>query len=196
MGFAVAVLAIGADLAGMRDLRMQALRVGISRIGMATHAEDFLRRCLVREALHVFVAIDASQLHRAVDRVLKLFAIDEEGNLLAVDVFGKRRVAMAGEAVFVFQFVLGTNGEGRAQQKESERTEQDSAGNFHGYEETPECVWIAVTGVTRCRETSHSFVACEFSNAGSRQFYDPRLSSKQGIGRSKGISAVHPQGQR
>jgi hypothetical protein len=34
--------------------------------------------------------------------------------------------------------VLGTNGEGRAQQKERKRTEQDPAGNFHAYEETPD----------------------------------------------------------
>jgi hypothetical protein len=33
--------------------------------------------------------------------------------------------------------VLGASGEGRAQQKECERTEQDSAGNFHAIEETP-----------------------------------------------------------
>ena len=105
-------------------------------ISVTTGAKDFLRRRVVGEALYVFVAIDAGQLHRSVDRVLKLFAIDKEGDLLAVDFFVKRRVAMTGEAVFVFQFVLGTNGEGRAQQKESERTEQDSAGNFHGYEET------------------------------------------------------------
>jgi hypothetical protein len=32
--------------------------------------------------------------------------------------------------------VLGASGEGRAQQKDRKRTEQDSAGNFHGYEET------------------------------------------------------------
>jgi hypothetical protein len=63
--------------------------------------------------------------------VLKFLTVDEEGDRLAVDVFGQRAVAMAGEAVFVFEFVLGTSGEGRAQQKESERTEQDSAGNFH-----------------------------------------------------------------
>lgn len=39
---------------------------------------------------------------------------------------------MTGETVFVSKFVLGTSGEGRAQQKEYERTEHNSAGNFHG----------------------------------------------------------------
>jgi hypothetical protein len=43
---------------------------------------------------------------------------------------------MAGEAIFIFQLVLGASGDNRAQQKECERTEQDSAGNFHVIEET------------------------------------------------------------
>jgi hypothetical protein len=136
MGFAVAVEAIGGNFSGCTEFGMGAVGGGVLCVLVTTCAEDFLRRCVVRERLYVLMAIDASKLHRSVDRVLKLLAIDEEGNLLAVHVFGKRRVAMASEAVFVFQFVLGTNGEGRAQQKESERTEQDSAGNFHGYEET------------------------------------------------------------
>ena len=59
------------------------------------------------------------------------FCIDEEDDRLAVHVGGEGRVTVAGEAVFVLQLVLGASGEGRAQQKECERTEQDSAGNFH-----------------------------------------------------------------
>ena len=49
---------------------------------------------------------------------------------------------MAAEAVFIFQFVLGASGEGRAQQKENARREQDSAGNFHAYEETLVVIWM------------------------------------------------------
>jgi hypothetical protein len=71
-----------------------------------------------------------------VDRVLKLLAIDKQGHLFSIDVLRQRGVTVAGEAVFVFELMLGANGERRAQQKERERTEQDSAGNFHGYEET------------------------------------------------------------
>ena len=55
---------------------------------------------------------------------------------------------MAGEAIFVFQLVLGANGEERAEQKEDKRTEQYSAGNFHAYEETPADNSRAVTGIT------------------------------------------------
>ena len=68
--------------------------------------------------------------------MLEFFAIHEQRNRLSVDVFGQRCVAVAREAVFVFQLMLGTNGEGRAQQKDRERTEQDPAGTFHEYEET------------------------------------------------------------
>ena len=38
VGAAVAVLAIGGDLARGRDLRMRAVRIGILRIGMAVRA--------------------------------------------------------------------------------------------------------------------------------------------------------------
>ena len=72
----------------------------------------------------------------AVDGMLELFRVDEERDGLAVHVFGESGVTMTSEAVFIFQLVLGASGEGRAQQKECERTEQDSAGNFHGDQET------------------------------------------------------------
>lgn len=136
MSFSVAVEAIGSNLSGSSELGMGAVRGGTFCVRVTTCAEDFLWRRVVRDGLYILMTIDAGKLHGAVDRVLKFFAVDEEGDRLAVDVFGKRRVAMTSEAVFVFQFVLGTNGEGRAQQKEKERTEQDSAGSFHGYEET------------------------------------------------------------
>ena len=66
----------------------------------------------------------------------ELFYVDEQRNRLAIDVGRERRITVAGEAVFIFQLVLGASGDGRAQQKECERTEQDSAGNFHAIEET------------------------------------------------------------
>ena len=131
VGAAVAVLAIGGDLAGGDDLRMRAVRVGILRIGMAVGAENLLGRRLVRQALHVLMAVHAGKLHGGVDGVLQLLRVDEERDGLAVDVGGEGGVTVAGEAIFVFQLVLGASGEGRAQQKERERTEQDSAGNFH-----------------------------------------------------------------
>jgi hypothetical protein len=103
---------------------------------MAVGAKDLLGWCLVREALHVLMAIHASKLHGGVDGMLQLLRVNEERHRLAVHVDGKGGVAVAGEAVFIFQFVLGASGESRAQQKECERTEQDSAGDFHAIEET------------------------------------------------------------
>ena len=107
---------------------------------MTTCAKDLLRRSLVREALHVLVAIDTRKLHRAVDGVLKLLAIHKERDLFAVHIFCQRCVAVAGEAVFIFELVLGASGEDRAEQKDREGTEQDPAANFHAYEETPDAI--------------------------------------------------------
>ena len=144
----VAIETGGEDLAGGIELGMSTVRVCIAGFGMAAAAENFLRRRLVHEALDVLMAIDAGKFHRSMDRVLELLAIDKERDLLAVDVFGQRRVPMAGEAILVFDLVLGANGEGRAQQKKCERTEQNPAGNFHAYEETPDGRSTAVIRVT------------------------------------------------
>ena len=103
---------------------------------MAVGTKDLLGCGLVRETLDVLVAIDACK-HGAVDGVFELLRVNIERDGLAIDFGSERRIAVAGEAVLVFQFVLGANGEGRAQQKERERTEQDSAGDFHAIEETP-----------------------------------------------------------
>ena len=132
VGISMAVLTICRGLAGSGDLCMRTVRVGVLRVSMAIGAQHFLRRRLVRKALHILVAVHAGQLHGAVNRVLHLFCIDEERHRLSVHVGGEGRVTVAGEAIFIFQLVLGASGEGRAQQKEYERTEQDSAGNFHG----------------------------------------------------------------
>lgn len=91
----------------------------------------------MRQTFHILVTVDAGEFHGAMDGVLELSGVDEERDGLPVYVGGKRCVTMAGEAVFILKRVLGTSGEGRAQQKDCERTEQYSAGNFHAYEETP-----------------------------------------------------------
>lgn len=130
------IQAAGRGLAG-DDLRVRAVLARVLGIGVAVGAQDFLRRIFVSEALHVLMAIHAGEFHGAMDGLLQLLAIHVERDRLAVHVGGQRCVGMAGETVFISQFVLGASGEGRAQQKESERTEQYSAGNFHVYEETP-----------------------------------------------------------
>ena len=77
------------------------------------------------------MAVHAGKLHGSVDGVFELFRVDEERHRLAVHIGSEGGVAVATEAIFVFQLVLGASGESRAQQKERKRTEQDSAGNFH-----------------------------------------------------------------
>jgi len=127
----MAVLAIGGDAAGGRYPGMHAVRVCILRIGMAAPTKHFLWRCVVRKGLDVLVAVHACKLHRAVNGMLELLPIHKQRDLLAIYVFGQGVVAVASEAVFVFRLMLGAIGESRAQQKDRERTEQDSAGNFH-----------------------------------------------------------------
>lgn len=136
----VAVKTIRRHFAGGRAPCMHAVFIGTGCTGVATDAENLLRRSLMHEALYVLVAIDAGKLHGTVDRVLKLLAIHEQRNRLTVDVLGQRCLAVASQAVLVFELVLGANGEGRAQQRQRERTEQDPAGNLHDYEETPDAV--------------------------------------------------------
>lgn len=131
VSIAMAVLAIGGDFSSGDDLRMRAVRVRIFCASVTARAKHFLRRSLVPQALHIVVAVNAGKLHRAVDRMLQFLPIDKQRDLLAIHVFGQRVVTVTGEAVLVFQLVLGTSGEGRAQQKDHERTEQYSAGNFH-----------------------------------------------------------------
>ena len=136
VGAAVTVLAIRGYPAPRHNLGMRAVGIGVLRVGMAIGTENLLGRRFVRQALDVLMAIHASELHGGVDGMLQFFRVDIERDRLAIEVGGERRVAVATEAVFVFQFVLGASGEGRAQQKERGRTEQYSAGDFHAIEET------------------------------------------------------------
>ena len=89
VGAAVAVLAIGCNLSAGDDLRMRAVCVSILRAGMAVSAEDLLRLRLVRQTLHVLVAVNACKLHRSVDRVLELFRIHEKRHGLAIHIGGE-----------------------------------------------------------------------------------------------------------
>ncbi|MBS1803182.1 MAG: hypothetical protein JST28_07420 [Acidobacteria bacterium] len=88
MGISMAVQAIGTDEPSASDFGVHAVRVGSASRGVAGDAKDLLRRRLVRETFHIFVAVDAGQLHRAVDGMLKLLAVYEERHLLAVDFLG------------------------------------------------------------------------------------------------------------
>jgi len=141
VGISMAILACGADGALTSNFRVQAVRISVRSRGMASDTGDLLRSVIVYKALYVLMAIDASEFHRAMDRMLKLLAVYKKRHLLAVDVFVERRFAVAYEAVFIFELVLGMRWEDPAQRKDRERTEQDPAGNFHAYEETPDGIW-------------------------------------------------------
>ena len=131
----MAVLACGRGrFASLACVRVHAVRVGLLCVGMAIGARDPLGRRLVYQALHVFVAIDTRK-HPAVDRLLQLFCIDKETDLVSVFIGGQRGIGVAGETIFVFRFLFGASEESAAKQK-NERREQDSACNFHGLEET------------------------------------------------------------
>ena len=60
---AMTVLAVGGCFARGGNLRVHAVRVGVFGISMAVGAKNLLRRSLVRQALHVFVAVHTGQLH-------------------------------------------------------------------------------------------------------------------------------------
>ena len=140
MGISVAIQARCARRSCLTQLRMKTVSVCVRRFDVAAFTRDLLGSCFVHKAFHVLVTVDARQFHRPVYGVLKLLAIYKERDRLPIDIFGQRRIAMTGEAILIFQLVLGANGEGRAQQKENRRTEQNPAGNFHAYEETPAAV--------------------------------------------------------
>ena len=48
----------------------------------------------------------------------------------------QRGVGMTGEAVFVLELLRGAPGQGATKQQQNERTNQLSAGNIHGIEQT------------------------------------------------------------
>lgn len=105
VGPAVAIRTRGSRRLGGRDLRVRAVVVFRLRIGVALRARDLLRRRLMHKALYVGVAIHARK-HRAVHRVLQLARIHKQAVRLAVHVLTQRGVAVAREAVLIFQLVL------------------------------------------------------------------------------------------
>ena len=70
MGISMAIQTTGADEPSTSDFCVHAVRVGSGSRGVTSDAENFLWGCLVRETFHVFMAVDAGQLHRAVNGML------------------------------------------------------------------------------------------------------------------------------
>jgi len=103
-------------------------------IRMALRASDLLRRRFVDQALHVLVAIDATE-HSAVDGMLQLVFIHEQADLAAVRIFTQCGVGVAGETVFVFQLLLSACGRGPYKQQYEKNKCEGSSGCVHAYEE-------------------------------------------------------------
>ncbi len=91
-------------LATLARFRVGAVRISFLCIRMALHAPDLLRWSLVHQALYILVAIHTRK-HRAVNRMLQLAFVYIQADLLAIHILCQRRVGMAGEAVFTFEFV-------------------------------------------------------------------------------------------
>ena len=102
----VAILAIGRRrVPGLHKLGVIAVRIGLLCVRMALRAGHLLRRHIVRQALHIRVAIHAGE-HAAVRRMLELGAIHKQADLLAIHILGQRFVGVALKAVFILDLVL------------------------------------------------------------------------------------------
>lgn len=127
---AMAVGTTGRGATGHSGFCMGAMRIRCKCVGVATCTGEFLGRCFVGQAFDVGVAVDACE-HGAVDRVLQLGRIDKQAVRLAVDGFGDRGVAVAGEAVFIFELVLGMKRRGPDERRHNETTRQQPTNRIH-----------------------------------------------------------------
>lgn len=137
---AVAIRAGGGGQLSRGQSRVGAVFPRRLRIGMAIGAGNLPGRDFVRQALYVFVAIDARE-HAAMDGGSQPFFIHEEAVRLAVPVFCERGVAMARKAVPIFQFVLRL--EGVAEEKKGERNASQQNKSYRAHPNTlrlwPKC---------------------------------------------------------
>ncbi len=126
----VAVLAGSGGGAGLCGLGMQAVRVRLLRIAVAVGAGNLFGRRGMAQFLHVLVAIDAGE-HGAVDGVGELGAVDVEADRLAIVSVGQGLVGMAGEAVFIFEFVFGPRHCRRGEQRENQGGRKNPSDKGH-----------------------------------------------------------------
>ena len=96
---------------GLGHLGVSSVRICILRIRMALGASDLPRRRFVDQALHIFVAIDATE-HSAMNGMPQLVFIHIQADLAAVCIFVQSGVGVAGETVFVLQLLLAASGRG------------------------------------------------------------------------------------
>ena len=113
MRAAMAILAPRSRHTLLARNRMGAMRVSLLRVRMALPAGNLFGRRIVRQALHVGVAI--------VDGVLLLRLIHKQADRLPVHVSRQRLVAVAGKAIRILELGLSFGFTGPEDKKQSER---------------------------------------------------------------------------
>ena len=135
---AVTVLACGRNsLAGLAVFGVQTMRVRLLRIGVAARASDFRRRLLVRQALHIRVAVHATE-HRPVNGMLQLRLVNIQAHRLAVHVLCQRGVRVAGKAIFVLELLRAVCVPGPKKKKSSNRASRKSILGLHVPKQMPD----------------------------------------------------------
>ena len=120
MRAAMAILAPRSRHALLARNRMGAMRVSLLRVRMALPAGNLFGRRIVRQALHVGVAIHARK-QPSVDGVLLLRLIHKQADRLPVHVSRQRLVAVAGKAIRILELGLSFGFTGPEDKKQSER---------------------------------------------------------------------------
>ena len=131
----VAILAVCSRPAGTVRAGMKAVRVSFLCVGVALCAANLPGRGVMRQALHILVAINASE-QIAVDRMFQLAFIHIKADLLAVHLRGQGGVGVAGKAVFVLELMLGASRTGANKQRYGESLGEGFPGRGHAFEES------------------------------------------------------------
>ena len=110
MSVAVTVLATGGNLPAHVYFRVDAVLIGYAGIGVALRAAHLLRGRLVRQALHILVAVHTGE-HAAVDGMLELALVNVEAEGRSIlGRGGERGIGVAAEAVRVLDLLRGVCG--------------------------------------------------------------------------------------
>lgn len=112
----VTVLAVCSRPARTVSAGMKAMRVGFLCVGVALCAANFLRRSVMRKALHIFVTINTSE-HIAVDGMLELALVHKQTDLLAVHLRRQGGVGVACKTVFVLKLMLSASSPSTKEQR-------------------------------------------------------------------------------
>ena len=130
----VAILASCRRRAFLARHRMSAVLVSFLRIRMAFPAGHLPGRRIVRQALHIRVAIHAPK-QPPMDRVLQLPRIHKQAKLLSIHIGRQRLIRVAGKAIRIFKFLRTMRHGGPDKQRQTERIDRNSSCSVHAYEE-------------------------------------------------------------